>query len=54
MADWIWMLFGVFKWDGSRKGCIRWGGDCSRGRSNFGSECGHSIVISGDFYGIVV
>jgi len=30
-----------------RDGCIRWGGDCQRGRCSFWVNVGHSIVTKG-------
>jgi len=43
-ADWIRMPFGMVtgEWDRSRYGCIKWGGDCRRGRCSFGGEFGAS------------
>jgi len=37
------------EWAWLRDGCIKWGGDCRRGRAALGVNLGHPIVINGDF-----
>ena len=47
MSDWVpfWVVNGV----GRGRSILDGGGDCQRGRGNFGVNVGHSIVTNGDF-----